>query len=427
MDRRTFLKTIGVSGAAVGASALLAACGGGTTAQPVAASPVASGSGKPRGSSEKIKLGFIALTDAASIIMAKELGIFAEYGLDVDVIKQASWASTRDNLLTNEIQGAHCLFGMPLSVYTGVGGPAGKELYIAMMLNNNGQATTLSNDFVGKVKYGDLGGIKGVVEDLRKKKEVTFAMTFPGGTHDMWIRYWLSAAGVDLKTVKVITIPPAQMVANMKVGNMDGFNVGEPWGGVAVKDGIGFTAIATQDIWKHHPEKALVVTPEFATKRREDLKLLMRAILEAAQYIDSKKDPAKVARTVGQTAYVNASADVIDKRLAGDYDLGGGLGSKTFTDSTMYFHRDGAVNLPRHAHAAWFLTQYVRFGYLKELPDTKAVADKLILRGLYEGVAKDMGIEVPDDDLSPFTMTLDQAKFDPANPTAYLKTYGGLP
>ena len=410
-----------------GGAAFLAACGGGDDAPANDVPATTTGDVTLKGSGEKIRIGFIALTDAASIIMAKELGYFEKYGLNVDVVKQASWASTRDNLLTGEIECAHSLFGMPFSVYTGVGGQAGKEMHIAMVLNNNGQAITLSKeDFAGKVPYGDLKAAKVAVDALKAKKEATFAMTFPGGTHDMWLRYWMAAAGVDQKTVKIITIPPPQMVANMKVGNMDGYCVGEPWPGVAVKDTIGYTHLATQDLWKHHPEKALVVNPTFGASRRDDLKLTMRAILEAAQFIDSRKDPGLVAKTIGGSAYVNASPDVIDARLEGKYDLGDTLGQKTFTDDTMLFHNEGLVNLPRKSHAIWFMTQYVRFGYLTELPDVKTVADKLIIPGLYEEVAKDMGIKVPEDGMAPFTLKLDNVKFDPADPAAYLKTYGGI-
>src|SRR4029453_3986958 len=183
----------------------------------------------------------------------------------------------RDKMLTGDIQGAHCLFGMPFSVYTGVGGQAGKEMHIAMVLNNNDQAITLSNDFCEQVGFRDLSKGKSAVASLKGKKTVPFPMTFPGGTNDIWLRYWLAAAGVDQRTVKIITIPPPQMVQNMKVGNMDGYSVGEPWNGVAVQQGIGTTHIASQDIWKHHPEKALVVNKEFSESRRDELKAVMKA------------------------------------------------------------------------------------------------------------------------------------------------------
>ena len=83
-------------------------------------------------------------------------------------------------------------------------------------------------------------------------------MTFPGGTHDLWIRYWLAAGGIDPdKDVSTIVVPPPQMVANMKVGNMDAFCVGEPWNEQLVNQDIGFTACTTGEIWFKHPEKAL--------------------------------------------------------------------------------------------------------------------------------------------------------------------------
>ncbi len=422
IGRREFLKVLA---AAMAAPAFLAACG---QPAPAALTTSTESSGRPKASSnELIKLGFIALTDCASLVMAQELAIFKDYGLNVEVSKQASWASTRDNLLTGEIHGAHCLFGMPFSVYTGVGGTAGKELHIAMVMNNNGQAITLSKEHFGeKVAFKDVSKVKGAVDALKAKKEVTFAMTFPGGTHDMWLRYWMAAAGVSQKEVKIITVPPPQMVANMKVGNMDGYCVGEPWGGVAVKEGIGFTQITTQDLWKHHPEKALVVNPEFVAKRRDDLKLVMRAILEASKFIDDPKNKTQVAKAIGKSAFVNADADVIDARLDGKYNLGSNLGEVTYTDDTMLFHNGGLTNFPRSSHAVWFMAQYVRFGYLKDLPDVKSIANKLIIPGLYQEVAREMSIPIPDDDMAPFTVNLDSAKFDPADAAGYLKTYGGV-
>jgi nitrate/nitrite transport system substrate-binding protein len=376
---------------------------------------------------EIIRLGIIPLTDCAPIVMAKELGLFEKYGVNVEVSKEASWANVRDKILTGELDGAHCLFSMPLSVYTGVGGKAGSEMRIAMVLNNNGQAITLSKDFCGKVGFKQTNKVASVVAaKLKADKEVTFAMTFPGGTHDIWIRYWLAAANVSQKTSKIITIPPPQMVANMKVGNMDGFCVGEPWNGVAVKQGIGFTEISTQDIWKHHPEKALVVNKKFSEERREDLKNVMKAVLEACKWLDNRANRKKAAEIIGRIPYVNAPADVIEARLMGDYNLGCDQGTEIYTDDYMLFHRNGETNFPRKSHAIWFMTQYMRFDYLQEAPDYKAIADKLILQDLYKEVAASMKIKIPDDDMKPFTLDLDKAKFDPNNPGEYLKQVNSI-
>ena len=192
----------------------------------------------------KIKLGFIPLTDCAPLVVAKELGLFAKYGVDVELSKEASWANVRDKILNGELDGAHCLFSMPLSVYTGIGGKAGSEMKIAMVLNNNGQAITLSKEFCGMLGYKEVGKAVNAVKNVQGRKEVTFAHTFPGGTHDMWLRNWMAAAGINQKSVGIITIPPPQMVANMRVDNMEGYCVGEPWNGVAASQNIGLTQIA---------------------------------------------------------------------------------------------------------------------------------------------------------------------------------------
>jgi nitrate/nitrite transport system substrate-binding protein len=371
---------------------------------------------------EPVKLGFIPLTDCSPIVMAKELGLFAKYGVEVVVTKEASWANIRDKILTGELDGAHCLFSMPFSVYTGVGGKAGDEMKIAMMLNVNGQAITLSKEFCGKVPFRNMKKVAPVVAaKLKAEKEVTFAMTFPGGTHDLWLRNWMAIAGVSQQTSKIITIPPPQMVANMKVGNMDGYCVGEPWGGVAVKQGIGFTQIASQDIWKDHPEKALVVNKAFSETRREDLKNVMKAILEACIWLDNPANRKKAAAIIGKQPYVNAPADVIEARLMGNYELGCDQGLQIYTDDYMLFHKKGMVNFPRKSYAIWAMAQYVRFGMLKEAPDYQAIADKLIMQDLYKEVAASMKVKVPDDDMKPFSLTLDKTVFNPLNPAEYLK------
>lgn len=416
MKRRAFLSNVvanvvtagGVAGLS---SALLASCT--TKSSEAAKSP-----GK-----DKIRIGFIPLTDCASVVMAHELGLYKKHGVNVEVSREASWATIRDKTLAGDLDGAHCLFGMPFSVYTGVGGQAGQELQIAMILNNNGQAITLSKDFCDSVGFREIGSVRPAIESLKAKKTVTFAMTFPGGTHDLWLRYWLAAAGVDLKTVRIITIPPPQMVANMKVGNMDGYSVGEPWNGVGVQQGIGTTHLSSQDLWKHHPEKALVVNQNFSRTRRDELKAVMKAVLEASIWLDDLNNRKEAAAVIGKPAYVNAPPEVIEARLLGKYDLGCGR-SHEYKDDSMMFHRAGQVNFPRKSHGVWFLAQYLRFGYLQRAPEYKTIVDKLVLQDLYLEVAREMTLSVPDDDMKPFTIDLDKAVFDPAHPELALAAGG---
>lgn len=365
------------------------------------------------GGGKEIKIGFIALTDCAPIIMADSLGYFKQRGLNVSVVKQASWPATRDALLNGDIDAAHCLFSLPLAGAAGLGGQTPNDkLKIAMTLNNNGQAITLKND-LSAAGYGDLDKAKAAINGGNGQ---TFAMTFPGGTHDAWLRYWLLAMGISMETAKIIPIPPPQMVANMTAGNMNGYSVGEPWNAVAVEKNVGFTTIATQDIWTNHPEKALVVNADFASKREAELKEVMAAVLDACQFCDDEKNIPKVAETIGTPSIVNAKPEDIEPRLLGEYDLGAGLGTKSFGPRRMRFYRNGDTNNPRAGEAIWFLAQYQRFGYLDKAPDYNKIADSVILKDLYAEVAKSEGVKVPDDDMAPFTVKLDNTHFDPKDP-----------
>jgi nitrate/nitrite transport system substrate-binding protein len=435
MERRRFLRLVGGAVALPSVGGLLAACGGddddaaadpGATGTTAAGAPGTTVAGAPgttmagaapttaSGSKplRKVKLGFIALTDCAPLVMANELGFFAERDLEVEVIKQASWPATRDALLAGEIDGAHCLYSMPFSVATGIGGTGGTDLKIAMMLNNNGQAITLHSDFA-EAGYGDLAKAKALLESAEAPE---LAMTFPGGTHDLWLRYWLAACGVDASTLAISPVPPPQMVQNMTVGNIKGYCVGEPWGAVAVANGIGFTTITTQDIWLNHPEKALVVGAKFAAEQTDTLKDVMGAVLKAQAWLDEAANRSSAADTLGKEPFVNAPPDDIRGRLTGVYDLGAGLGEKDFAGEQMQFFRDGALPFPRRSHGIWALAQYQRLGYLTEAPDYNALVDDIVLTDLYAEVAEAEGITVPDDDMAPFEVRLDGVTFDPAKP-----------
>jgi nitrate/nitrite transport system substrate-binding protein len=408
MDRRDFLRLGATAAALPLAGGILAACGDGEDKKAAAAKATT----KATGPLTPMKFGFIALTDAAPIIMAKELGYFADRGIDATIEKQASWPVLRDALLNGQIDAAHCLYSMPFSVATGIGGAGSRDLRVAMMLNNNGQAITLGKEFAS-VGYGD---VKKAGALLNSKDAPTLAMTFPGGTHDLWLRYWVKASGADATKLKINPVPPPQMVQNMAVGNIQGYCVGEPWGAVAVQQKIGFTHITSQDIWEFHPEKAFVTTAKFVADKRAALKNAMAAVLAAAKWLDVPTNRSKAADTLGPEQYVNAPAADIRGRLTGTYDLGESLGMKDFKGRQMQFHRDGLVNFPRRSHAIWAMAQYGRLGLLPNAPAYADLAKELILTDLYKEVAKAEGISVPDDDMSPFEVKLDNARFDPAKP-----------
>ena len=369
----------------------------------------------------KMRIGIIALTDCASIVMAHELGLFKKHGIESTVSKEASWAVIRDRLTLGENQATHMLLGIPYAATMGLQGSPVKPMIIPMYLNRNGQAITLTKALLDKGVKTPQQLKPHALEAKAKGSPMTFAMTYPPGTHAMWTRYWLAAGGLNPdKDVTLITIPPAQMVANMKVGKMDGFCVGEPWGARAIADGIGFTAITTQQMWKDHPEKVLGFTEEFATRHPKTVRAVMRAIVEASQWNDKLENRVKMAEVVGQPQYVNAAKEVILGRMLGDYDYGDGRKEK---DKFYMSFFDRQTNFPMKSHGTWWLTQFRRWGMVKEAPDYKGIVDRVHRPDIFREVARQMGIETPRTDAQKETF-FDGGVFDPASdPEKYAKGF----
>jgi len=404
-SRRQFLRQAG--GIAAGAALYTQLGHGGVWA---------AGSDAPE--KKEVKIGFIPLTDCASVVMASVLGLDQKYGVKIIPTKEASWAGVRDKLVNGELDFAHVLYGMVYGLHLGVSGPK-KEMAVLMTLNQNGQAITLSKKLADKGAVDAASLAKLMASD---KREYTFAQTFPTGTHAMWLYYWLASAGIDpLKDAKVITVPPPQMVANMRIGNMDGFCVGEPWGHRAIMDNIGITAVTTQDIWQGHPEKVLGTTAEFAQKNPNTARAVMMAILEAGRWIDaSLQNKLKMAETIAGKAYVNTSVDAINQRILGRYQ--NGLG-KTWDDPNhMKFFADGAVNYPYLSDGMWFLTQHKRWGLLKSHPDYLAVAKQINRTDLYSQAAAQLKVSVPKDTMRSSKL-IDGVVWDGKDPAKYADSF----
>lgn len=376
----------------------------------------AQGSDKPE--KEEVKIGFIPLTDCASVVMASVLGIDKKYGVKIVPTKEASWAAVRDKLVNGEIDFAHSLYGLIYGVHLGVSGPK-KDMAVLMTLNQNGQAITLSKKLAEKGATDGASLAKLMKTDNRV---YTFAQTFPTGTHAMWLYYWMAANGIHpMKDAKVITVPPPQMVANMRVGNMDGFCVGEPWNHRAIADGIGITATTTQEIWKDHPEKVLGTSAEFVKKYPNTARAVTAAVIEAGKWIDaSLSNKNKMAETIADKSYVNTSVDVINQRILGRYQ--NGLG-KTWDDpNCMKFYADGAVNFPYLSDGMWFLTQHKRWGLLKEHPNYLAVAKQINQIDIYKQAATAAKASLPKSDMRSSKL-VDGLTWDGKDPAKYAEAF----
>ncbi len=372
----------------------------------------AAGSDAPE--KKEVRIGFIPLTDCASVVMAAVNKFDEKYGIKIVPTKEASWAGVRDKLVNGELDMAHVLYGLIYGVHMGIGGPK-KDMANLMTLNNNGQAITLSKTLADKGAT-DIASLAALMK--KEPREYTFAQTFPTGTHAMWLYYWLASGGINpMKDAKAIVVPPPQMVANMRVGNMDGFCVGEPWNHRAIMDGIGITAATTQDVWKDHPEKILGTTAEFVQKYPNTCRAVIMAVLEAGRWIDASiNNKMKMAEVIAQKSYVNTSVDAINQRILGRYQ--NGLG-KTWDDPNhMKFFNDGAVNYPYLSDGMWFLTQHKRWGLLKDHPDYLAVARKINQTELYAQAAAQLKVNVPKSPLRSSKL-IDGVVWDGSNPAKY--------
>ena len=378
------------------------------------------------------KLGFIALSDAGPLFVAKDKGFFAKYGMpDVEVQKQASWGATRDNLVLgsegNGIDGAHILTPMPYLISAGkvTQNNQPTPMYILARLNLDSQCIS-----VGK-EYADLKlglDAKPFKEALEKKKasgkSIKAAMTFPGGTHDLWIRYWLAAGGIDPdKDIETIVVPPPQMVANMKVGTMDCFCVGEPWNLQLIHQDIGYTAINTGELWNKHPEKALGMRASWVDKNPNAAKAVLMAVMDAQQWCDKAENKAELSAIMGKRQWMNCPVEDILDRTSGKFDYGTGRVVEN-SPHIMKYWRDFA-SYPFQSHDQWFLTEDIRWGKFEPGFDTKALIGKVNREDLWREAAKEMNVpadQIPKSKSRGKETFFDGKVFDPENPMAYLKS-----
>jgi nitrate/nitrite transport system substrate-binding protein len=376
------------------------------------------------------KLGFIALTDAAPLFVADEKGFFKKHGMtEVEVLKQSSWGTTRDNLVLgsagNGIDGAHILTPMPYLMSTGkiTQNNVPTPMYILARLNLDGQGISIGAEYASLKIGADAKPFKAAID--RKKaagNSVKAAMTFPGGTHDCWLRYWLAAGGIDPdKDIETIVVPPPQMVANMKVGTMDCFCVGEPWNDQLVNQKIGYTAVNTGELWAGHPEKSFAMRADWVDKNPNAALALLMAVQEAGMWADKDENRQEVAELCSKRAWFNCPVTDIADRLKGRYDYGTGRVVEK-SPHIMKFWRDGA-SYPYQSHDLWFLTENVRWGKFTGKEDFKTLISKVNREDLWRSAAKALKVpaaQIPKSTSRGVEKFFDGKTFDPANPAAYL-------
>jgi nitrate/nitrite transport system substrate-binding protein len=435
LSRRKFILS---ASAATATTLLVHGCsGGGTSTSSPAASPAGSTGAAtdidlPAPEVTTAKLGFIALTDSAPLIIAKEKGLFAKYGMpDVEVLKQASWGGTRDNLelgaAGNGIDGAHILSPMPYLMTLGLITKQPVPMNILARLNTNGQGISVANEFANLKVGSDSAPLKEAFASSKAAgKELKCAVTFPGGTHDLWMRYWLAASGINPETdVSVIVVPPPQMVANMKTGTMQSFCVGEPWNAQLVNQKLGYTAITTGELWKDHPEKALAMRSDWVEKNPNAARRLTAAVLEAQQWCDKAENVDEMCEIISGREWLKIKATDIVDRAKGNFEFGvEGKEALKGSDLRMKFWADFA-SYPYKSHDTWFVTENIRWGKIPADTNVKELVDKVNRSDIWKEVATAMKIpaaEIPTSDSRGVEKFFDGTEFDPEKPDAYLKS-----
>ncbi|HIK13054.1 MAG TPA: ABC transporter substrate-binding protein [Oscillatoriaceae cyanobacterium M33_DOE_052] len=442
VSRRKFLMTAGAS--AVG-SVLLKGCLGNPPEPPGTASstttspvPAVNVSAADAPETTQAKLGYIPIVEAAPLVVAKEKGFFAKYGMtEVEVSKQANWGSARDNVEIGSagggIDGGQWQMPMPHLISEGVITKGNQKLpmYLLAQLNTQGNGIAIANIHLGKGIGLDLKPARDYIVGLKATgTPFKAAYTFPKVNQDFWIRYWFAAGGIDPdKDVNLLAVPAAQTVANMKTGTMDAFSTGDPWPYRIVSDNIGFMAALTAQIWPYHPEEYFAMRADWVDKHPKATKALLKGIMEAQQWCDQPENREELAAIVSKGSYFNVPATVLASPYKGEYKMGDNKPDISDKNLGTLYWKDGAGNVsyPYKSHDLWFMTESVRWGFLP--PDTLAnaqtIIDKVNREDLWREAAKEIGIaaaDIPTSTSRGIEKFFDGHQFDPANPQAYLNS-----
>ena len=351
-----------------------------------------------------LKVGFIPITCATPIIMAEPMGFYKKHGLNVQVIKASSWAMIRDLSINGETDATHMLSPMPLAISMGVGSQSVPYVMPAVE-NINGQAITLALKHKGVKTAAEMKGFK-------------FGVPFDYSIHNFLLRYVLAEAGVDPdKEVQIRAVPPPEMVANLRAGNLDGYLGPDPFNQRAVFEEVGFIWMLSKEIWPGHPCCAFAAKREFAEKMPNTFKALLNAIVEATQHAHDKANRKQIAAAIAPRNFLNQPVEVLEQILTGVYP--DGLGNTKNVPERVDFDP-----FPYQSMAVWILTQMKRWGYIKTEVNYKKVAEEVFLATACRDAMRGLGYKAPEANSIKHTFVLGKTKiFDPDKPDEYLKSF----
>lgn len=408
LDRRSFIR--GAAATAGGIAGLLSGLPGGWSGRAYA-------SDAPE--VPDIRLGFIAVQSAAPMIVAHERGLFKKHGLSSTLVKESGWAAARDKLVSGENHGTHLKFAQSVAASIGLLGSPKSAILAPFTMSRNGSVFMVAKSFKGRLT-SDPKSWKATADELKAKGEVfTIVLPVPFGWHGLMYRYFLANAGINAdKDLKLVTLPPAQMVQNMRVGTMHACAMVEPWGYRGVHDKVSVITMYGHELWKDHPVKTFAMMEAFADKNPKTARAMLRAIAEAAAWCDNFDNRAELAKLLSPPTYMNSTVESILKPLMGEFDWGDGRTAAEKTQAVFY-NKD---NYPQPREIKWFLSQFRRWGMTQSEPDYDGLAAKIGRPELYETAMKELGVAPHPRNDGPITLW-DGKAFDHKKAAEYARSF----
>ena len=331
-----------------------------------------------------LRIGFLPLTDCASLVTAVVMNFGQRHGLTLELCKQPSWAAIRDKLLSGELDAAQTLYGLVYGVQLGIGGPQ-SDMAILMTLSRNGQAITVSHQLADALSQNHT--LKSALAMLGRKP--VFAQTFPTGTHAMWLNYWLAQQGIHpLDEIESVVIPPPLMAEALAQGELDGFCAGEPWHAVAKSKNCGKIIVSSSQIWPNHPEKALACRLEFAALYPNTAQALIRTILEASLWLENPGNRSTASLWLARPEFLNMSQELIASQLLDKLESDAAISGVL----PVRFYDGAAMNYPLASDGLWFLEQFQRWGLLETTQNWPQIVTKVSQTEHYSKAALSLGL-----------------------------------
>ncbi len=355
-----------------------------------------------------VTLGFIPLLDCAPLVIARDKGFFRRQGLDVLLLRERSWASLRDRIALGLLDGGQMLHAMPVASTARLDG-LNVPMVTSCVLNLGGNAITVSSALWARMRAADasagdnaLASAKALAKVVQEDRSsaaspLTFAITFPYSSHNYELRLWLAAGGIDPdRDVRLVVVPPQQMLSHLTAGRIDGYCVGAPWNSLAAVQGVGRVVAAKCDIWENGPEKVLGVTRAWAERHPNAHRALVRALIEACAWLDEPRHHGEAAALLAQPGIVNAPVALLDALLDGRLVVEADAPLRLLPDF-IAFHRY-AANFPWRSQILWILTQMRRAGQIGPDADLRALAAQVVAADTYRAAAAELGLAAPTID-----------------------------